>query len=70
MVTSNMSPIIPISDLYCCFESLVLHQEFRETGKRKFMKLAKDEHLVRFHIGLEDPNDLVADIKQALRHLK
>ena len=52
------------------FESLVLHQEFRETGKRKFMKLSKDEHLVRLHIGLEDPNDLIADLKQALRHLK
>ena len=52
------------------FESLVLHQEFRETGKRKYMNLAKDEHLVRFHIGLEDPNDLIADIKQALKHLK
>ena len=52
------------------FESLVLHQEFRETGKRKFMNLATDEHLVRFHIGLEDPNDLIADIKQALRHLR
>ena len=52
------------------FESLVLHQEFRETGKRKFMNLSKDENLVRFHIGLEDPNDLIADIKQALRHLK
>ena len=34
------------------------------------MNLAKDEHLVRLHIGLEDPNDLIADIKQALRHLK
>ena len=52
------------------FESLALHQEFRETGKRKYMNLAKDEHLVRLHIGLEDPNDLIADIKQALRHLK
>ena len=52
------------------FESLALHQEFRETGNRKYLKLAKDEHLVRFHIGLEDPNDLIADIKQALRHLK
>ena len=52
------------------FESLVLHQEFRETGKRKYMTLAKDEHLVRLHIGLEDPNDLIADIKQALKHLK
>ena len=52
------------------FESLVLHQEFRETGKRKFMSLTKDEHLVRLHIGLEDPSDLIADIKQALKHLK
>jgi len=52
------------------FESLALHQEFRETGNRKYLNLAKDEHLVRLHIGLEDPKDLVADIKQALRHLK
>ena len=52
------------------FESLALHQEFRETGNRKYINLAKDEHLVRFHIGLEDPNDLITDIKQALKHLK
>ena len=52
------------------FESLALHQEYRETGNRKYLKLAKDEHLVRLHIGLEDPNDLIADIKQAIRHLK
>ena len=52
------------------FESLVLHQEYRETGNRKYLSLTKEEHLVRLHIGLEDPNDLIADIKQALRHLK
>ncbi len=52
------------------FESLALHQEFRETGNRKYINLANDEHLVRFHIGLEDPSDLIADIKQALKHLK
>lgn len=52
------------------FESLALHQELRETGARQYLKLAKDEHLVRFHIGLEDSKDLIADIKQALRHLK
>ena len=51
------------------FESLALHQQFRETGKRKYMSLKKDEHLVRLHIGLEDPSDLIADIKQAMRHL-
>ena len=52
------------------FESLALHQEYRETGNRKYLKLAKDEHLVRLHIGLEDPSDLIADIKQSLKHLK
>ena len=52
------------------FESLALHQEFRETGKRKFMNLPKNQHLVRLHIGLEDPKDLIEDLKQALRKLK
>ena len=52
------------------FESLALHQESRETGSRKYMSLEKNEHLVRLHIGLEDPSDLIADLKQALRHLK
>ena len=52
------------------FESLVLHQENREIGERKYMNLARDDHLVRLHIGLEDSSDLIADIKQALRHIK
>ena len=52
------------------FESLVLHQEFNAPGVREYKNLAKDEHLVRFHIGLEDPSDLISDIKQALKHLK
>ena len=52
------------------FESLALHQEFRETGKRSYLNLSKNEHLVRLHIGLEDPSDLISDIKQALKYLK
>mgnify|MGYP006184668829 CR=1 FL=1 len=52
------------------FESLVLHQEFRETGNRKFMNLPKDEHLVRLHIGLEDPKDLIEDLKRSLKLIK
>ena len=52
------------------FESLALHQETVETGKRKYGNLGKDEHLVRLHIGLEDSSDLISDIKQALKHLK
>ena len=52
------------------FESLALHQNVREQGNRKYLKLKKNEHIVRLHIGLEDPSDLIADIKQALKHLK
>ncbi len=52
------------------FESLALHQDKREQGNRSFLKLEKNEHLVRLHIGLEDPSDLIADIKKALKYLK
>ena len=52
------------------FESLALHQEYRETGNRNFLNLAKDEHLVRLHIGLEDPKDLIDDLKRSLRFIK
>ncbi len=52
------------------FESLALHQELREQGNRKYLNLAKDEHLVRLHIGLEDPKDLIADLKRSLKHIK
>jgi len=52
------------------FESLAIHQGKSERGKRKYLSLKKDERLVRLHIGLEDPNDLIADLKQALRHVK
>ena len=52
------------------FESLALQQEFRELGDRNFLNLAKDEHLVRLHIGLEDPKDLIQDLKRSLRFIK
>ena len=52
------------------FESLAMHQEVRERGNRSFLKLNKDEHIVRLHIGLEDPKDLIKDLKNSLRHIK
>jgi len=52
------------------FESLALQQEFRELGNRKFLRLAKNEHLVRLHIGLEDPKDLIQDLKKSLKLVK
>jgi len=52
------------------FESLALHQGKSERGNRKYLNLNKGERLVRLHIGLEDPNDLISDLKQALKHVK
>jgi len=52
------------------FESLALHQELKEQGNRKYLNLAKDEHIVRLHIGLEDPKDLIEDLRKSLKNIK
>ena len=52
------------------YESLALHQEIKEQGKRKFLKLKKNEHIVRLHIGLEDSNDLIQDLRKSLKFIK
>ena len=52
------------------FESLALHQEIVERGHRNYLNLKKDEHIVRLHIGLEDPKDLIDDLKNAMKHIK
>jgi len=52
------------------FESLALYQDVREQGNRKFLNLKKDEHLVRLHIGLEDPKDLIKDLNRSLKFIK
>ena len=52
------------------FESLAILQELRSSKKdeylqgRKYYRFNKDEHIVRLHIGLEDPMDLIADLKK------
>ena len=50
------------------FESLAIYQDIRKS--RNFYKLANDEHLVRLHIGLEDPKDLINDLKNSLKYIK
>ncbi len=52
------------------FESLVLHQGATERGNRNFLKLDKNERLIRLHIGLEDPKDLIDDLRKCLKHVK
>ena len=52
------------------FESLALYQSQRQLGARNYTNLKKDEHIIRLHIGLEDPLDIINDLKQALKKIK
>jgi len=58
------------------FESLAILQELRSNKEdeylqgRKYFRFNKDEHIVRLHIGLEDPKDLINDLKRSLRYIK
>ena len=58
------------------FESLAILQELRSNKKdeyiqrRKYFRFKKDEHIVRLHIGLEDPEDLIEDLRQGLKYIK
>ncbi len=57
------------------FESLAILQELRSNKKgeyiqgRNYFRFNKDEHIVRLHIGLEDPKDLINDLKNSLRYI-
>ena len=49
------------------FESLAVYQDIQ----REFKKYEdKNLHIVRLHIGLEDPKDLITDIRNSLRYIK
>ena len=52
------------------FESLAVYNEQAEMGNRQFFKLEKNQHLIRIHVGLEDPNDLINDLKRSLKFVK
>ena len=52
------------------YSSLVVYNEPVEMGNRLFFKLKSNQHLIRLHIGLEDPNDLIQDLKKALTFIK
>ena len=57
------------------FESLAILQELKLSKDeysqgRRFFKYNKNEHIVRLHIGLEDPKDLITDLRQSLRYIK
>jgi len=65
----NSLKLFGIGQSWGGFESLVLYQNRNlERVYKKYVKA--NHHVVRFHIGLEDPIDLIADLKQALRKIK
>jgi len=65
----NSLKLFGIGQSWGGFESLVLYQNHNlERVYKKYIK--KNHHIVRFHIGLEDPNDLIADLRQALKKIK
>ena len=58
------------------FESLAILQEIKNTKKdeylrgRQYYRFKNDEHIVRLHIGLEDPKDLIEDLKKAIKKIR
>ena len=52
------------------FESLAVYTDPVELGNRRYFKFEKNEHLVRLHIGLEDPKDLINDLRNSLKFIK
>ena len=56
------------------FESLAILQDLKKqteyTKGRHFFRFNIDEHIVRLHIGLEDPKDLISDLKTSLGYIK
>ena len=52
------------------FESLALHQSKAERGNRIHSDIKDDETIVRLHVGLEDPKDLIEDLRKSLKFIK
>ena len=52
------------------YSSLAVYNDPVEMGNRLFFKLEKNHHLIRMHIGIEDPKDLINDLKKSFRLIK
>ena len=52
------------------YSSLAVYNDTVEMGTRRFFKLGKNQHLVRLHIGLEEPSDLIYDLKKSFKFVK
>tara|TARA_B100000674_G_scaffold412946_1_gene361397 strand:+ start:156 stop:1352 length:1197 start_codon:yes stop_codon:yes gene_type:complete len=58
------------------FESLAILQDLTTRKKneyiqsRRYYRFKKNQYIVRLHIGLEDPKDLINDLRNGLRYIK
>jgi len=58
------------------FESLAILQEIQSSKKdeylkgRQYYRFNNDEFIVRLHIGLEDPKDLINDLRKSFKKIK
>jgi cystathionine beta-lyase len=50
------------------FESLAIYHDISKS--RNFYNFGKNEHIVRIHVGLEDPQDLINDLKNSLKYIR
>jgi len=52
------------------YSSLAVYNHETEMGKRRYFKLDKNQHLIRLHIGLEDPKDIINDLNRSMKFIK
>ena len=52
------------------YSSLAVYNDPAEMGERRFFKLQKNHHLIRLHVGLENTEDLINDLRKALKKIK
>ena len=65
----NSLKLFGIGQSWGGFESLVLYQS--HVIQRVYKKYVRPNlHIVRFHIGLEDPKDLIEDLRKAIKNIK
>ena len=65
----NSLKLFGIGQSWGGFESLVLYQS--HVIERVYKKYIKpNHHIVRFHIGLEDPKELIEDLKKAIKKIR
>ncbi len=65
----NSLKLFGIGQSWGGFESLVLYQS--HVIQRVYKKYIKpNHHIVRFHVGLEDPKDLIEDLRKAIKKIK